>query len=674
MFTKILIANRGEIACRIIKTAKKLGIKTVAVYSDADRHALFVELSDEAYYIGGAEPSQSYLKLDTIIKIAKTSGAQAIHPGYGFLSENHHLPILCQQHNIVFIGPPAPAIEAMGSKSRAKLIMSKAGVPLVPGYHGDDQSLETLTTESHKVGFPQLIKASAGGGGKGMRIVRSTEQVEQAIHAAKREALSSFGDEKLLIEKYIEQPRHIEVQIFCDQNNEGVYLYDRDCSIQRRHQKIIEEAPAPGLAAETRKAMGKAALECAKAINYSGAGTVEFLLDKDQTFYFMEMNTRLQVEHPVTEMITQVDLVEWQLRIANGESLPLDQQSIPCIGHAFESRVYAESPANDFLPATGTIQHLSQPQEANGVRIDTGIRQHDTISVFYDPMIAKLITWGDNRNIAARKMSQALNQFHISGIDTNCDFLKTVFSHPSFISQDITTAFIEEHSKELFSPPTVEISDLLMAATLYIDSITSDYRSLSTSEYSPPASPWDYTDFWHLNGTQAHTFELVYAENTYTFGVSRSECEQFSINYLGKTYQVNYSIQNSSITTLIDGTKTSSEFFVSESSIHLFTEGCSLLFLPPVVNHDYEDHQEGSLLAPIHGKIVSIEVEKGMKVDKGAALIILEAMKMEHTITAPAAGIVKEIFCKTNELVDADNELIEFEALETTETSVKHDA
>lgn len=674
MFTKILIANRGEIACRIIKTAKKMGIKTVAVYSDADRHALFVELSDEAYYLGGAEPSQSYLKLDSIIEIAKTSGAQAIHPGYGFLSENPNLPRLCNEHNIVFIGPPAPAIEAMGSKSRAKLIMSKADVPLVPGYHGDDQSVETLVHESKNVGFPQLIKASAGGGGKGMRIVRSTSEVETAIRAAKREALSSFGDENLLIEKYIEQPRHIEVQIFCDQNNEGVYLYDRDCSIQRRHQKIIEEAPAPGMSPETRKAMGEAALNCAKAIHYVGAGTVEFLLDKNEEFYFMEMNTRLQVEHPVTEMITQVDLVEWQLRIANGEALPLDQQSIPCIGHAFESRIYAETPTNNFLPATGTIHYLSQPAEASDIRIDTGIRANDTISVFYDPMIAKLITSGDNRRAAARKMSQALGHFHISGINTNCDFLKSVYAHPSFLNESITTEFIEQHSNTLFTLQPIKTHDLLSAATLYVNAITSD-NHLSSIKHSHPTSPWDYTDYWHLNGTQNHKFDLVHNNNVYAFSVSRSECEQFSINYLDQTYNITCSINGNTITTLIDGTKTSCEFFTSDSSIHLFTEECSLLFLPPIIKHDYEEQtQEGSLLAPIHGKIVSIEIEKGMEVEKGAALIIIEAMKMEHTITAPEAGIIKEIFCSTDDLVDADNELIEFEALVTTGEDKNNDA
>lgn len=675
MFTKILIANRGEIACRIIKTAKKLGIKTVAVYSDADRHALFVEQADEAYYLGGAEPSQSYLKLDAIINIAKVSGAEAIHPGYGFLSENQQLPALCEQNNIVFIGPPANAIKSMGSKSESKLIMNEAGVPLIPGYHGSDQSIETLIAESHKIGFPQLIKASAGGGGKGMRIVRSANEIEQAIHAAKREALSSFGDETLLIEKYIEQPRHIEVQLFCDQNSQGVYLYDRDCSIQRRHQKIIEEAPAPGLSNETRNAMGKAALDCAKAINYVGAGTVEFLLDKNQSFYFMEMNTRLQVEHPVTEMITQVDLVEWQLRIANGEPLPLKQGKIPRNGHAFESRIYAETPANDFLPATGTIRYLSQPEQRDGIRIDTGIRQNDAISVYYDPMIAKLITWSDDRKTAASKMNQALNKFHISGIDTNTDFLKAVFTHPSFISQDITTEFIALHEAALFSTPEVKLTSLMTAATLYVDAITSNPCLSSSACQSTTGSPWDNTDFWHLNGTQAHTFNLSHNGQICEFSVSRSVQEQLSVSYLGQHYNVTYSIANNVITTIINGTKTSCEFYISESLIHLFTDGCSLSLLPPQTNHHYEDqHPPGSLLAPIHGKVVSIEVEPGVEVEKGTPLIILEAMKMEHTITAPEDGIVKAIYCKTNDLVDADHQLIEFEGLDNESKGISNEA
>ena len=662
MFDKILVANRGEIACRIINTASRLGVKTVAVYSDADRNALFVELADEAYYLGGAEPSQSYLKVDKIIEIAKVSGAQAIHPGYGFLSENPALPTLCEKNHITFIGPSAPSIEAMGSKSQSKLIMSKAGVPLIPGYHGDDQSLDTLINASLEVGFPQLVKASAGGGGKGMRIVRSKDQVEQSIKAAQREALSSFGDEKLLIEKYIEQPRHIEVQIFCDQAGQGVYLYDRDCSIQRRHQKIIEEAPAPGLSDKTRQSMGEAALNCAKAINYVGAGTVEFLLDKNQKFYFMEMNTRLQVEHPVTEMITQVDLVEWQLKIANGEPLPLTQQAIPCIGHAFESRIYAETPANDFLPATGKIHYMAQPEPSSDVRLDTGIRENDTISVFYDPMIAKLITWGDNRKNAARKMNLALNNFHIAGIDTNCDFLKAVTSHSAFLEQDITTEFIEAHRDSLFKPVLPTVDDLLTAATLYIYSIT-EHLSDSISP-NKPYSPWDNTDFWNLNGTQTHTFSLIHESTTYAFQVSKGQSEQLSFVYADKTYQVTYSINANKITTLIDGTKTSSEFFLSQEQISLFKQGYSLVLTSPIAKQHYEEPQpEGSLVAPIHGKIVSIETNIGVQVEKDAPLIIIEAMKMEHTITAPEPGIVNAIYCSAGDIVDAEQQLIEFEPL-----------
>ncbi|WP_250658176.1 acetyl/propionyl/methylcrotonyl-CoA carboxylase subunit alpha [Alkalimarinus coralli] len=665
MFDKILVANRGEIACRIINTASRLGIKTVAVYSDADRNALFVELADEAYYLGGAEPSESYLKVDKIIEIAKISGAQAIHPGYGFLSENPALPTQCEKNHITFIGPSASSIEAMGSKSQSKLIMSKAGVPLIPGYHGDDQSLDTLINASLEVGFPQLVKASAGGGGKGMRIVRSKDQVEQSIKAAQREALSSFGDEKLLIEKYIEQPRHIEVQIFCDQAGQGVYLYDRDCSIQRRHQKIIEEAPAPGLSDKTRQLMGEAALNCAKAINYVGAGTVEFLLDKNQTFYFMEMNTRLQVEHPVTEMITQVDLVEWQLKIASGEPLPLTQQAIPCIGHAFESRIYAESPANDFLPATGKIRYMAQPEVSSDVRLDTGIRENDAISVFYDPMIAKLITWGDSRQSAARKMNLALNNFHIAGIDTNCDFLKRVTSHKAFLEQDITTEFIEAHRDSLFESVLPTVDDLLTAATLYIYSIT---EHLSDSGYpNNPYSPWDNTDFWNLNGTQAHTFSLNYENTSYAFQVSKGQSEQLSFVYDGKTYQVTYSINANKITTLIDGTKTSSEFFLSQEQVNLFKQGYSLVFTFPIAKQHYEEQQpEGSLVAPIHGKIVSVETDAGIQVEKGAPLIIIEAMKMEHTITAPEPGTVNAVYCSAGDIVDADQQLIEFEPLTTT--------
>jgi len=660
MISKILIANRGEIACRIIKTAKALGIKTVAIYSEADCHALFTEQADEAYYIGESEPSESYLKIDKIIDIAKISCADAIHPGYGFLSENAELPARCKECNIIFIGPPASAIHAMGSKSEAKNIMLKAQVPLVPGYHGEDQSLQVLKDEALKVGFPQLIKASAGGGGKGMRIVRKKEDIEHAILAAQREALSSFGDEKLLIEKYIEQPRHIEVQVFCDEQGNGVYLYDRDCSVQRRHQKIIEEAPAPGLSDKTRQIMGETALNCAKAINYVGAGTVEFLLDKNESFYFMEMNTRLQVEHPVTEMITGQDLVEWQIKVAKGEPLPLTQNEIPCIGHAFESRIYAENPDKDFLPATGKLLHLSLPEESEFVRVDSGIRENDEISVFYDPMIAKLITWGENRTTAAQTMNRALSELHIAGIDTNCNFLKSVITHPGFLNEQVTTEFIETHKADLFNKPTPDKSTLLTAAALYIHSIVTNKTNKQTQS-TDPFSPWNNTDFWQLNGTQATTFSLTERDIIHTFKASPCRNDGYIIIYNDDEYEVNFSIQNNKINTVINEAKITSSFFINNKLIKVFKVISSYDFVLPNVIHDSdEDQLEGSLLAPLHGKIVSLEVDRGEQVNKGDPLIIIEAMKMEHTIFAPSSGIVKDYYCAQNEIVDADQQLLEF--------------
>ncbi len=661
MFTKILIANRGEIACRVIKTAKKMGIKTVAVYSEADRHALFVEQADEAYFLGGSEPSESYLKIERILEIAALSNVEAIHPGYGFLSENPTLPELCDKHDIAFIGPPAAAIRAMGSKSEAKNIMLNANVPLVPGYHGEEQDIDTLTAKALDVGFPQLIKASAGGGGKGMRIVRKADDIQQAISAAKREAKSAFGDEKLLIERYIEQPRHIEVQIFCDQHGNGVYLYDRDCSVQRRHQKIIEEAPAPGLSADTRKKMGEAALNCAQAINYVGAGTVEFLLDKNHDFYFMEMNTRLQVEHPVTEMITQQDLVEWQLKVANGEPLPFGQADIPCVGHAFESRIYAENPDNNFLPATGKLDFLHQPEESTQVRVDSGVRQGDEISVFYDPMIAKLIVWGENRRSAAQKMYQALNKLHIAGVDTNCDFLRKIILHPSFLKEEITTEFIDTHSVALFGKSELDITVLLITAALYVDNIVTPKTPINSSTVNPH-SPWNATDFWQLNGSPVTRFTLTLDTTDYTFEATTGREGTLSIRYNDRVYPILYSIKDNAISTLINGSKQTSNFFINNNIITLFKEHSTLKFsLPNTLFHGEEDHPESSLLAPLHGKIVSLEIEPGKRVTKGDALVIIEAMKMEHTIVAPASGTIKAYYCTVNDIVDAEQQLIEFE-------------
>ncbi|MAD54283.1 MAG: 3-methylcrotonyl-CoA carboxylase, partial [Idiomarinaceae bacterium] len=416
MIQSLLIANRGEIACRVIETARQMGIRTIAVYSAADAQARHTQLADEAYYIGPAPSNESYLKADTIIDVAKSSGADAIHPGYGFLSENESFAELCQQNDIIFVGPPVSAIAAMGSKSAAKAIMEEAGVPLVPGYHGSEQDEDTLFAKAKEVGFPLLLKAAYGGGGKGMRVVESEQDFISALSSAKREAKSSFGNDKVLFERFIRNPRHVEIQVFCDQHGNAVYLAERDCSVQRRHQKVIEEAPAPALSETTRQAMGEAAVKAAKAIDYVGAGTVEFLYDASGEFFFMEMNTRLQVEHPVTEMITGLDLVEWQLMVASGDSLPLTQDAVTVNGHAFEARIYAEDPANDFLPSTGTIRHLRTPAVNAGVRIDTGVEQGDEISSFYDPMIAKLIVWDTDRDRALLKLQRALKQYRVTGL------------------------------------------------------------------------------------------------------------------------------------------------------------------------------------------------------------------------------------------------------------------
>jgi len=415
MFNKILIANRGEIACRVIKTARKMGIATVAVYSDADRDALHVRLADEAIHIGAAPARESYLLADKILAAAKETGAQAVHPGYGFLSENAAFAQACADSGISFVGPPTSAIEAMGSKSAAKNIMEKANVPLVPGYHGDDQNPELLRAASDKMGYPVLLKATAGGGGKGMRQVWAAEEFDEALAAAKRESLSSFGDDTMLVEKYLTKPRHVEVQVFCDTLGNAVYLAERDCSVQRRHQKVIEEAPAPNMSDALRQKMGETAVQAAQAINYAGAGTVEFLLDEDGSYYFMEMNTRLQVEHPVTEMVTGQDLVEWQLKVAYGEALPLRQDEVRVNGHAFEARIYAEDPDNDFLPVTGTLEFLQPPEESAHVRVDTGVCQGDEVSVYYDPMIAKLIVWDESRERALQRLASALKEYRIGG-------------------------------------------------------------------------------------------------------------------------------------------------------------------------------------------------------------------------------------------------------------------
>jgi 3-methylcrotonyl-CoA carboxylase alpha subunit len=494
MFQKILIANRGEIACRVIKTARRLGIATVAVYSEADADARHVRLADEAVLIGPAAPRESYLLIGRMIAAAQQTGAQAVHPGSGFLSENPDFAAACVANDIVFIGPPVEAIRAMGSKSTAKALMARAGLPLTPGYHGDRQEPAFLREQASQIGYPVLIKASAGGGGKGMRVVERAEDFEAALASCQREASSAFGDARVLVEKYLTQPRHIEIQIFGDTHGNTIHLFERDCSVQRRHQKVLEEAPAPGMTSERRAAMGKAAVEAAKAVGYVGAGTVEFIVTPEGVFYFMEMNTRLQIEHPITEMITGLDLVEWQLQVASGEPLPLTQEQLQIHGHALEARIYAEDPAKGFLPSTGKLAHLALPEETLHVRVDTGVEEGDEISPFYDPMIAKLIVWDTNREQTLARMLQALAQYRIVGVANNVDFLSRLVASPAFARADLDTGLIEREREFLFATGSPIPRDVFLVAALATLLREEARASSEASSHSDPCSPWHWRD------------------------------------------------------------------------------------------------------------------------------------------------------------------------------------
>src|SRR6266705_567595 len=507
VFAKILIANRGEIACRVTRTARRMGIATVAVYSDADAQSRHVALADEAFRIGPPEAKDSYLRGDRILEAAVSSGASAIHPGYGFLSENAEFAERCARAGISFVGPPPEAIRAMGDKSGAKTIMEKAGVPLVPGYHGGNQAREFLIDEAERIGFPVLIKAASGGGGKGMRAVGHKAEFDAALGACRREALSAFGDERVLLEKYLDRPRHIEIQLFADRHGGRVHLFERDCSVQRRHQKVLEEAPAAGIADDRRREMGEAALLASGAVGYIGAGTVEFLVDRGGAFFFMEMNTRLQVEHAVTEMITGLDLVEWQLRIAAGEKLPLAQKDLHMSGHAIEARVYAEDPSRDFLPASGRIVHLGLPAESENVRVDTGVRSGDEITVYYDPMIAKLIVQDRDRPAALERMRKALGEFEVAGPVTNLGFLYRLVQNPDFVGADFDTGLIERHRAELLAPCPPAGEEALALATL------AALLQLDEEAHRPgdAFSPWSRADGWRANVDGGHL--LVFNEN-----------------------------------------------------------------------------------------------------------------------------------------------------------------
>ncbi len=666
MFDKILIANRGEIACRIIRTARKMGISTVALYSEADRNSLHVAMADEAIFIGPAPSRDSYLRTDKVIDAALKTGAQAIHPGYGFLSENAEFCALCKENNLVFIGPPIGAIQAMGSKSAAKEIMEAAGVPLVPGYHGKDQSPEILKKASDDMGYPVLLKATAGGGGKGMREVWKAEDFDEALAAAKRESASSFGDDEMLVEKYLTEPRHVEIQVFCDQLGNGVYLFERDCTVQRRHQKVIEEAPAPGLTESLRAAMGDAALKSAQAIKYEGAGTVEFLLNPDNSFYFMEMNTRLQVEHPVTEMISGQDLVEWQLRVASGQPLPLTQEQLKINGHSFEARIYAEDPENDFLPVTGHLSFLQPPEENQHVRVDTGVVQGDDVSPFYDPMIAKLIVWDENRDRALARLAKALSEYRISGVTTNIEFLYNLATSEPFRTADLDTGFIEKHREKIFHNGNGDTSNQIPMVALFLvlqqQQLSIEKASRSTDSWSP----WNLTNAWRLNESHVHTLQVIINGQEHDIAIEEqlgSSHTNYIISSGDLKITVTGELSGNNLHADIEGHRIKATVVTHKTNFSLFTQNEALLF--SIKSPDYgdtdNDSEAGGLVAPMNGTIVALLAELGATVEKDQPILVMEAMKMEHTIRAPEKGIVSEFYYQPGDMVDGGASLVSFE-------------
>ncbi|BCS52767.1 acetyl/propionyl/methylcrotonyl-CoA carboxylase subunit alpha [Geobacter sp. SVR] len=664
MFDKILIANRGEIACRIIRTARRLGIRTVAVYSDADAQALHVSLADEALRIGPAPARESYLRPELILEAARRSGAGAIHPGYGFLSENAEFAEACAEAGLIFIGPPAGAIRAMGSKSAAKQIMEAAAVPLVPGYHGEQQDPELLARAAAGIGYPVLIKASAGGGGKGMRVVGEAAAFDDALVAAKREALSGFGDDRVLLEKYLTRPRHVEIQVFADSLGNVVHLFERDCSIQRRHQKVLEEAPAPGMPEELRRSMGAAAVAVARAIGYVGAGTVEFLLDQDGSFYFMEMNTRLQVEHPVTEMITGQDLVEWQFRVAAGEPLPLGQEQLTISGHAIEARIYAEDPQRDFLPSIGILGHLRTPQENAHVRIDTGVRAGDEVSIHYDPMIAKLIVWDTDRTGALRRLATALAEYQVVGVTTNVAFLATLAGHPAFAAGDLDTGFIERHRTALF-PRISPATDQVLALACLDVLLRRTREAQQAAAASPdPWSPWHLTSGWRMNVDNHHV--LVFRDNGTDISIiAHYRPSGYLLELPGGEQMASGSLDhNGDILADLNGARCRATVVRHNDDLVIVIQGRShrLTLHDPLAHVGEQEDQGGRLTAPMPGKIVAVLVEPGARVAKGTPLVILEAMKMEHTIAAPRDGLVSEIHFSVGAVVNEGAELLAFAA------------
>ena len=660
MFKKILIANRGEIACRVAATAKRLGVQTVAVYSDADRDAQHVQACDEAVHIGGPAPRDSYLQWQRILEAAKATGAQAVHPGYGFLSENEAFAQACADAGLVFIGPPPSAILAMGLKAESKRLMEAAKVPLVPGYHGADQDPALLKREADRIGYPVLIKASAGGGGKGMRAVYSADEFDAALGSCKREAINSFGDDAVLIERYVQKPRHIEIQVFGDSHGDCVYLFERDCSVQRRHQKVLEEAPAPGMTAERRAQMGEAAVAAAKAVGYVGAGTVEFIAEQDGRFYFMEMNTRLQVEHPVTEAITGQDLVEWQLRVASGEPLPLKQHELRMQGHAIEARICAENPDGGFLPATGRLDVARWPAhvafERGNVRIDAGVREGDAISPFYDSMIAKLIVWGEDRAQALARLDLALRDTHIVGLQTNVAFLRRCAATASFYNADLDTGLIERERAVLFDQPGLPLRVSAAAVVAH---------TLAVEAAAQSSDPWSARDGWRLFGSATRRFDLEAGGTHHEVLLSRHHRGGMTLTVEGEA--IEFAVQSSDAETheLFLGTdRIRVKTYAQGERVAVFAPtGSAVLTEVDLIAHAGDGPAEaGRLTAPMPGKLIAFLAQTGDTVTKGQPLAVMEAMKMEHTISAPRDGKVAELLFAVGDQVGDGAELLKLEA------------
>jgi 3-methylcrotonyl-CoA carboxylase alpha subunit len=667
MFTKLLIANRGEIAVRVARTARRLGIRTVAVYSDADAGAQHVKVCDEAVHIGPAPAAESYLVMDKIIAAATRTGAQAIHPGYGFLSENARFAEACAEAGITFVGPPPAAIRAMGEKAAAKAAMVKAGVPVVPGYHGAAQDDDLLAAEAEKIGWPVLIKAVAGGGGKGMRQVHGPDKFAAELRSARREAKAAFGDDKVLIEKYLVKPRHIEVQVFADSHGNVVHLFERDCSVQRRHQKVLEEAPAPGMSAGMRRAMGEAAVQAAKAIGYVGAGTIEFIADvshglRDDAFYFMEMNTRLQVEHPVTELITGQDLVEWQLRVAAGEKLPTLQDELAIDGHAVEARVYAEDPGKRFLPSTGRLLHLRPPAEDAHIRVDSGVVEGDTVSIFYDPMIAKLIAWDVDRPRALRRLRQALGDYRIAGVATNVTFLAAVAGHPAFVAGDLDTGFIDRHRDDLIPQRGPAPDQALALACLHLVLMRREAEQARAAAGSEPRSPWALLEGFRVNDDGHDDFVFV-ADDAEVVVTVRYTAGGYVLSLLSGEVPARVERVGDGLEADIGGLRKRAHVIEQGDQMTVLADGHAwrLTRRDPMAFAAFDLEESGSVNAPLPGKIVQLIAKPGQAVKKGDPLLVMEAMKMEHTIAAPADGTIARLNYAEGEQVDEGAELVSFE-------------